>query len=302
MVWIIWESWRRGKKNTIEIHAIETRCAQLLDDAERVRFAENCKGWRYRCLIGGPESLLQLFGELKTPQVGQLLMQLGKEDELGLFVTLRYTHMWAIFVYAEKGRESATLYKAVGHHAEEAYVLLRIKGAAGDIISFFEDRTYLPVGDVKNGDIALNILSLTKSLTLVYDEQHKVKGVSAILIDSGSETQFIQILNDLTTAPNKLRGLGIGKTKRHPYKCPSMVGEEKEHSATMYVKQLAIPRMLVKTESRLAQVRAPLTHDTALETVKGRTSNSEQKTIHRNWQEQPADEQEVKDKHAEQFI
>ena len=62
---------------------LKTSMELALDDAERTKFTDQCKGIRYRSLIGDPEKLKELRGEIDQSDVWKLTNSLGNKKTFG---------------------------------------------------------------------------------------------------------------------------------------------------------------------------------------------------------------------------
>ena len=114
-------------------------------------------------------------------------------------------------VYHGISNEIATLYESLGNHGEETYVMQRVKGAARNVVQFLEKRLY------RDQELNLNILSLAKGLVTIEDEAKQIKCISIILAGCGGAASSLEMLPDLTTASDRLRGVNTGRSKCHPF-------------------------------------------------------------------------------------
>ena len=120
--------------------------------------------------------------------------------------TFRSVHIWGVLICTIVAGEISPLYELTGHHASDAYVLLRVRGASKGVVDIIERRMYLPRG-VQSGVINLNILPLTKATTITQDENRRIKGVSLIVLDTWWRNIFLQMLYGLITASNRCHGI-----------------------------------------------------------------------------------------------
>ena len=194
-------------------------------------------------------------------------------------------------MYSESPGAIATLYEKVGRRGGESCVLLRVRGEAGDIIDFLGRMMYLPNSSAPHAVLNLNILAPTKGIAIVKDENRAVHGISIIIIASGVELTFLQMLNDLANAPNRLHGVAVGKRDVVNFRPQTEnSSRDKYREAAKYTSGLNIPRLLVKTETRLAQTREKVSRDTSFDALKGMETSRWKKDIHRTWGKSPEEE------------
>ena len=148
-------------------------------------------------------------------------------------------------------------------------------------IGYIENKMYLPNQTAPNAEINLNIVSSAKGMTILKDENGRVKRIAIILIANAGGLSVLEILRGLTIASNRLRGVGSGRTGRRPTRCPSN-GSGNRPAATNYIASLEIPRTLVKTENRQSQVRAQINLQIPYDAAHGMAAYQEQKAMRRS--------------------
>jgi len=87
----------------------------------------------------------------------------------------------------------------------------------------------------------------------------------------------------MTFASNRLHQLASGKIPCSEKSCPPEGEGEGKELSSQKAKDIAIGRLLIKQESRLAQERSFLTQNVAFTTARTLTSNAGQKTIQKEW-------------------
>ena len=122
-----------------------------------------------------------------------------------------------------------------------------------------------------------------KSIVLSREKEEEVKGIAIVIVNTGGGMSFQEMLADMTFATNRLHQLGIGKVQCNAKSFP----EEWEGGeiSSQKANDIAIGRLLIKQENRLARDRSLMRQNAAFATARAYATNADQKPIQKEWEE-----------------
>ena len=109
---------------------------------------------------------------------------------------------------------------------------------------------------------------------MLKNEKGEIKGVSLIIVNTGGEATFQEILCDISFAANRLHQLKTGEIECHKGSCPR--SEETKQASRTLAADVQIGRLLIKQEIKLSQERSVLAQNAAYTTARNLTANNEQ--------------------------
>jgi len=122
-----------------------------------------------------------------------------------------------------------------------------------------------------------------KTITARTNKEERTKGMSMIIANTGAGGNFRDFTRNVTSVTNRVHQMLSRKIKCHEKTCPNDTkGKERGMEKA---KELMIGRLLIKTETRMAQERSQLAKNIAFATSRNYMSNAEQNTIIKGWRE-----------------
>ena len=97
---------------------------------------------------------------------------------------------WCAKVILELPQKIGELYIALKNHAEEVYMMAKIRGSAQKLLKKIDDALMI------EGAMAWNLhtLASVKTITTLYGKSQKIKGVTIIVVNTGSGSSFMEFL------------------------------------------------------------------------------------------------------------
>ena len=139
-----------------------------------------------------------------------------------------------------------------------------------------------------DGMWGLHAATSLRSMTIMRNEEHQVKGMAMVIVNTGAGTSHREAMGDLKCISNRLHQLASGRIPCHGKSRPG--GNEHKQAIIDLAKKATIGRILVRNANRSAHVRIALTQSAAFGTARKYTSNAEQKNIIRGWKDTGAQE------------
>ena len=228
----------------IKLQEVETLAGRVLGDASRDKGAEQWRSSFTKCAICDSQKLKGIISEYADTDEWRLSKVLVKEG--GILSVSVLTYIYRRGRMALEGAEDsvASLYVELGEREEEAYVFLKIRGAAYEILRYMEET--LMTREMKWSTQGPNF---SKSLMGLGDKEEE-KGVSTTVINAGGGGDLARVPIWRKLGHKQVASANQGKHHVSRKKTRPQNWEKKEMSQRKAA-NLQYGRLLAKTDQSL---------------------------------------------------